>query len=143
LKLIPRVVEGPWIVKKLVGTNPIMIGQKVPVSYYGSINDNYLEICINVASGGQVENKIATTCATKADSITIDLGFVVEATGPESRSGSRANKVSDDTFKDSELPETMLGAVRVHHLNMKNKGAYTEKDWAKELLNRNASIGKK
>merc|ERR1712008_374917 len=34
LKLLPVVIDGPWIVKKAVGTTPAVIGQKIPLQYY-------------------------------------------------------------------------------------------------------------
>jgi hypothetical protein len=32
-KIVPVVVEGPWIVKQAVGGKPAIIGTKLPVSY--------------------------------------------------------------------------------------------------------------
>ena len=34
------------MVKKMVGSNPALIGQKLPVSYRGSIEENYLELAV-------------------------------------------------------------------------------------------------
>lgn len=116
--MIPRIVQGPWMVKKMVGTSPIIIGQKLPVTYYGSIQEQYLEICMDVTKGGQMANSIATTCSGKADLIAVDLGFVLEGS-------------SNDV-----LPEVMLGAFRLHHLQMKSNGGFTEYEWRNEISKR-------
>ncbi len=100
-KLIPRVCSGPWVVKKLVGSTPALIGTKVPVSYRGSIAKNYLKIIIDVAKGPALGNNICNLVVGKADVVTVDLGFVIEAR------------------EDEHLPEHMLGMARLHHLNMK------------------------
>ena len=33
LKIVPSVVEGPWVVKQVVGGKPAIIGNKMPVNY--------------------------------------------------------------------------------------------------------------
>ncbi len=115
LKLIPRVCAGPWMVKKMIGSTPALIGTKLPVSYKGSLGENFLEICLDVTKGPAFGNSVATTVVGKADVVTVDLGFVVEG--------------QDETH----LPEQMLGMVRLHHLNMKE--APTHSQW-KEVLSR-------
>ncbi|KAL7553550.1 hypothetical protein ACHAWF_016830, partial [Thalassiosira exigua] len=51
LKMIPRICAGPWVVKKMVGSTPALVGTKLPVSYRGSIDENYLEIILDVTKG--------------------------------------------------------------------------------------------
>ena len=110
LKLIPRVCAGPWMVKKMVGTTPALLGTKLPVQYRGSIEENYLEITLNVTQGPAFGNSVANTVVGKADVVTVDLGFVIEG-----------------TEEDGHLPEQMLGLVRLHHLSM--KAAPTHCQW--------------
>lgn len=100
LKFIPRVVAGPWIVKKVVGSTPAIIGNKLPVTYRGSAGEGYLEVCMDVTAGPSIGNTIANTVVGRADAVTVDLAFVVEAEG-------------------EMLPERVCGAVRLHHLSMK------------------------
>mmetsp|Transcript_2271 Transcript_2271/g.4202 ORF Transcript_2271/g.4202 Transcript_2271/m.4202 type:complete len:640 (-) Transcript_2271:68-1987(-) len=102
LKFIPRVVEGPWALKKLVGTQPAMIGQKVPTSYFGSLDDGYLEICIDVTKGGKMANNICSAVSSKASLVSIDLAFLLQG---------------DSTQK---LPEQLLSVMRLHHVRLKN-----------------------
>ncbi|KAL3798843.1 hypothetical protein HJC23_004631 [Cyclotella cryptica] len=114
LKLIPRICAGPWVVKKMVGSTPAIIGTKLPVSYRGSIEENFLEISMDVTKGPAFGNTVANTVVGKADLVTVDLGFVIE--GHE---------------EDGTLPEQMLSLVRLHHLEMKR--ASTIGQWREEL----------
>jgi Protein ENHANCED DISEASE RESISTANCE 2, C-terminal len=45
-KLIPKVVDGPFIVRKAVGSTPCLLGTKVLTRYYRG--DNYMETNIEV-----------------------------------------------------------------------------------------------
>jgi len=98
LKLIPRIVNGPWVVKKAVGSSPVIIGQKLPVDYYD--DPNYLEICLDVSKGSQMANSIANVVASKSDVVTVDLGFVLEGK------------------KEEYLPEALLAAFRLNHISL-------------------------
>jgi len=93
------------MIKKLVGSTPARIGTKVPVTYRGSIDENFLEIIIDVTKGPALGNNIASTVVGKAELVTVDLGFVIEA----------------------QEDEQMLGLIRFHHLNMKT--APTHSQW--------------
>lgn len=97
------------MIKKLVGSTPALIGTKVPVIYRGSIAENHLEIIVDVTKGPALGNKICNSVVEKADMVTVDLGFVIEAQ------------------EDEHLPEHMLGVVRLHHLNMGS--APTRSQW--------------
>ena len=103
LKFIPNVVEGPWALRKLVGNQPAMIGQKIPTNYYGSVEDGYLELCMDVTRGGKMANSICSAVASKASIVSIDLAFLLQGT------------------KSEELPEQLLSVVRLHHVCLKNK----------------------
>jgi hypothetical protein len=103
LKFIPKILVGPWALKKLVGTQPAMIGQKIPTEYYGSIDEGYVEICMDVTKGGKMANSICSAVASKASSVSIDLAFLLQ--GSENR----------------ELPEQLLSVIRLHHVSLKKK----------------------
>jgi hypothetical protein len=87
--------------RKLVGTNPAMIGQKIPTTYYGSVEDGYIEVCLNVTKGGKVANSICSAVAGKASSISIDLSFLLQGDN------------------ENELPEQILSVIRLHHVKLK------------------------
>ena len=118
LKFVPRMVEAPWMVKKMVGSAPALIAQKLPTTYYGSIEENYLEISLDVTAGPAIANTIATTVAGKSDAVTVDLAFLIEG-----------------LVDDEELPEQILALYRLHHVNMK-KTLKTEEKWAEEIKER-------
>lgn len=44
LKLIPRVVEGNWLVKKSVGTQPAILGKQLVQTYHYDEKLNYFEV---------------------------------------------------------------------------------------------------
>lgn len=118
LKFVPRMVEAPWVVKKMVGSAPALIAQKLPTTYYGSMEENYLEISLDVTAGPAIANTIATTVAGKSDAVTVDLAFLIEG-----------------LVDEEELPEQILALYRLHHVNMK-KTLNTEKKWAEEIKER-------
>jgi hypothetical protein len=101
----------------MVGSTPALIGTKLPVSYRGSIEENFLEIILDVTRGPAFGNSVATTVVGKADMVTVDLGFVIE--GQE---------------EDGTLPEQMLSLVRFHHLDMKK--SFTISQWRVEVERR-------
>ncbi|KAH1067242.1 hypothetical protein J1N35_032229 [Gossypium stocksii] len=98
LKMVNRIVEGPWIVKKAVGNYAAcLIGKALTCNYYRG--DNYLEIDVDVASSA-VANAILHLALGCATSVVIDMGFVVEGQ------------------TEDELPEKLIGAVRVSKMEM-------------------------
>jgi hypothetical protein len=105
---------GPWMVKKMVGSSPVIIGQKLPVSYFGE--SDYLEICLDVTRGSSLANSIANAVVGKSDLITVDLSFFIEGQD------------------ESKLPEQALAMVRLHHVNMKK--TYTNTEWVEEIERR-------
>ena len=66
------------MIKKMVGSTPALIGTKLPVTYNGSIEENYLEIKLDVTKGPAFGNSVANTVVGKSDVVTVDLGFVIE-----------------------------------------------------------------
>ena len=50
LKFIPHLIEGPWVVKKAVGSKPAVIGSKLKQTYHASPAKNSLEVDIDVCS---------------------------------------------------------------------------------------------
>mmetsp|Transcript_9702 Transcript_9702/g.15022 ORF Transcript_9702/g.15022 Transcript_9702/m.15022 type:complete len:325 (+) Transcript_9702:75-1049(+) len=100
LKLIPAVVEGPFIVRTMVTGRPVIIGNKLPVTYDYHPADEagaaYLEVSLNVGNSSTAAKRIVSVCRRYMNSLTVDIGFVIQ--------GDSAD----------ELPEQMLGAVRLH-----------------------------
>ena len=107
LKLLPSVVNGPWIVQRAVGGKPVIIGNKLPVSCtYQPANESlheaaYLEVDIDIVSSATARG-ILSIVKHHTQSLVIDLGFVIEAQ------------------HNDELPEQMLCAVRFHGITCDN-----------------------
>lgn len=104
LKIVPVVVEGPWIVKSVVGGKPAIIGNKMPVNYHyapASADGKdalYLEADLDIVSSPAARG-ILSVARTYTQVLTIDLGFVVQGNTP------------------AELPEQMLVGARLHGID--------------------------
>jgi hypothetical protein len=107
-KLVPRVVDGNWIVKKSVGTKPAIMGNKLYQKIHRNVNNasaNYVEVDIDVHSS-QVGAKLLALCKGWSDALVIDLMFLIEGQTAE------------------ELPERMIGGVRIVKPNLDNSARY-------------------
>lgn len=94
-KMIPGIVDGPWVAKKAVGNTPVIIGRKLKTSYH--IGPGYLEVDIDVASNSTARN-ITGLCVGMITRLQVDLGFLFEG------------------HSEDELPEELLGTVRIINL---------------------------
>jgi len=92
IKVIPRVVDGPWVVKKVVGETPGILGKKVPLEFFRE--DNLLEISVGVASSSAAK-KICSVLKVAAAMIDVEVAVVLEGQHEE------------------ELPETVAAGFRV------------------------------
>jgi hypothetical protein len=102
-KLIPRITEGPWVVRKAVGTHPVLLGNKLKQAYYSSTEQRYVEITVNVASSS-VAHKITTMCRDVSAGIVVDMAVTLQA---------------DEV---SELPELLVGTVQLNHMDPMKHG---------------------
>ena len=107
LKIIPRIAEGSWIVKKGVGTTPAILGRKVKQTYYRNSYKNYMEIDADVGSS-VVAGKILSLVKSAATSLIIELSFLLQGES------------------DDELPESMLTGVRIIHPSLADTVSYQE-----------------
>ncbi|XXG58140.1 hypothetical protein AAC387_Pa04g0528 [Persea americana] len=97
-KIVNRIVKGPWIVKAAVGNYAAcLLGRALTCRYHRG--ENYLEIDVDIASSA-IANAILHLALGYVTAVTIDMGFVVEA------------------VEEEELPERLLGAVRVAQMEM-------------------------
>ena len=107
LKIIPRIAEGSWLVKKGVGTTPAILGRKVKQTYYRNSNKNYIEIDADVGSS-VVAGKILSLVKSAATSLIIELSFLLQGES------------------EDELPESMLTGVRIIHPSLADTVSYQE-----------------
>lgn len=102
LKIVPVVVEGPWVVKSVVGGKPAIIGNKLPVNWvYEKASrgkELYLEADLDIVSSSAARGILSVT-RSHTNVLTLDLGFVVQGNTVE------------------ELPEQMLVGVRLHGID--------------------------
>lgn len=105
IKLIPKCPEGPWAVRQLVNGKPALIGKRLPTQYnYYPATDGKAE-CFEAdldtytRETDRVGMKATSLCRRYLTTVTLDVGNVIEGTNT------------------SELPEQMLGCIRVHRLD--------------------------
>ncbi|XP_077238035.1 ENHANCED DISEASE RESISTANCE protein (DUF1336) isoform X2 [Tasmannia lanceolata] len=96
-KLIPRIVEGYWMVKRAVGTKACLLGKAVTCKYLRK--DNFLEIDVDIGSSS-VARSIIGLVLGYVTSIVVDLAILIEAR------------------EENELPEYILGAVRLNRVRL-------------------------
>lgn len=106
LKLIPVCIEGPWVVRQMVSGKPAIIGKRLPIKYTYHPADNVrglapcFEADLDIASSTDaMGKKVVNVCRRYMSAVTVDIGLVIEGTSIE------------------ELPEQMLGCVRLHKLD--------------------------
>lgn len=97
-KIVNRIVKGPWVVKKAVGSySACLLGKALTCNYHKGAN--YLEIDVDIGSS-KIASAILHLALGYVTSVTIDMGFVVEAQ------------------EEDELPEKLIGAIRVCQMEM-------------------------
>ncbi|KAK8953825.1 hypothetical protein KSP39_PZI001636 [Platanthera zijinensis] len=97
-KIVNRIVKGPWIVKAAVGNYAAcLLGKALQCNYHKGAN--YLEIDVDIGSSA-IASAVLKLALGYVTSVTIDMGFVVEAQAEE------------------ELPEKLIGAVRIAQMEM-------------------------
>lgn len=97
-KLVNKIVKGPRILKTAVGNySACLLGKAVSCSYHRG--EDYLEIDVDIGSSSLATTilRLALGCVR---SVTVDMGFLVEAQAEE------------------ELPERLFGAVRICQMEM-------------------------
>jgi hypothetical protein len=105
LKLIPVCIEGPWVVRQMIAGKPAVIGKRLPVKYkyHPADHSRGSEMCfeadLDISASDPVGKKVVKLCTTYLTSVTVDIGVVIEG------------------IDQDELPEQMLGCVRIHKLD--------------------------
>jgi len=96
-KLIPHVINGSFIIRQSVGSTPVLLGKKLKQYYFKTAR--YIEVDIDVGSSytaATVVNMVSGVTRT----LVVDLAVVLEGKTQQ------------------ELPESLLGTVRLDHLDL-------------------------
>ncbi|XP_068649754.1 protein ENHANCED DISEASE RESISTANCE 2-like isoform X2 [Aristolochia californica] len=96
-KLIPSVPKGSWIVRQSVGSTPCLLGKAVDCNYIRG--PKYLEIDVDIGSSTVANGVLGLVCGV-ITTLVVDMAFLVQA-----------NTID-------ELPERLIGAVRVSHIEL-------------------------
>ena len=96
-KLIPKIVEGNWVVRKSVGSTPAILGTKLKQNYYSG--PGYFELDVNIASSS-VAAGVVRLAAGYAKTLVVDLALVIQ--GEE----------------ENELPERVVAAWRIREMDL-------------------------
>ena len=98
LKLIPRIIQAPWIVKKSARQVPILVGRHLKTTSYKAnpTPKGFISkiIDINIAKSGKIASAAARLCSSYKKLLTIELAFLIEGRDHET------------------LPEEVIGALR-------------------------------
>jgi hypothetical protein len=101
-KLIPRIAEGNFVVRKAVGSKPSILGSKLKQYYILDKNHRFFELIVDIASD-PVAQKIVKLALGYAKTLTVDMMFLLEGR------------------TQTELPERILGGVQMKNLDFKKK----------------------
>ncbi|GMF12272.1 unnamed protein product [Phytophthora lilii] len=96
-KLIPNLVEGPWILQTLVPNRPALTGTKLTQRYFR--RSNYFELDLDVASSTTAQY-IGSMCQSWASYLQMHLYLTIQGEN------------------EDELQERVLGGVDVSYLNL-------------------------
>lgn len=99
-KLIPRIVEGNYIVRSAVGTKPSLIGKKIKQYYIRG--DRYFEMVVDISSEPMAQ-RIVKLALGFAKSLVVDIMYVIEGK-------------DEDT-----LPERIFGGVQLRGIDFEKK----------------------
>lgn len=99
-KLIPRIVEGNFVVRKAVGSKPSILGRKLKQYYIR--NERYFELVVDIGSDA-VADRIVKLALGAAKNLVVDMMFVLEGA------------------QEATLPERILGGARMQYLDFKRK----------------------
>ena len=105
LKLLPVVVDGPWIVRAAVpGNSPALLGKVIPLQYFFTQKENgrsIYEVDV-IITASSIAKGILSVVKGHAKALSIAFAFIIEAAD------------------EKELPETALAAFQVNALHLED-----------------------
>mmetsp|Transcript_21032 Transcript_21032/g.62774 ORF Transcript_21032/g.62774 Transcript_21032/m.62774 type:complete len:721 (+) Transcript_21032:1013-3175(+) len=94
LKIIPKLVEGPWVARHAVGQKPALLGHKITTEYHSG--EGWFEIDIDVSTSSAATGALRILKSASAG-VVMDLAFTLEAQTAE------------------DLPEQVMCTVSFQH----------------------------
>lgn len=107
LKLLPVVVDGPWIVKAAVGPgkSPALLGKVIPLQYFfrdpDLVRKGVYEVDV-IITASSIAKGILSVVRGHTKSVSIAFAFIIEGVSEE------------------ELPESVLCCFQMHSLHLEN-----------------------
>ncbi len=95
-KLLPMIVDGPWIVRRAVGSTPTLLAQKLACRYFRRPGIFELDIDINSST---IASNTVSLAQSHSKKLTVDMGVTIQGEN------------------EDELPESLIGTVRLDHLD--------------------------
>jgi hypothetical protein len=74
-KLFCLIPQGPWIVRKVVGTTPVLLAQKLTCRYFS--RPGVFELCIDIASS-TIANNTCSLAQSHAKVIVVDMAVSIQ-----------------------------------------------------------------
>ena len=99
-KMIPRIVDGNFVVRKAVGSKPSILGKKIKQYYIRG--ERYFEIIVDIASD-TVAQRIVKLALGYTKTMVVDMMYLLEGN------------------EEAMLPERIFGGVRMKNIDFKNK----------------------
>ena len=99
-KLIPRIVEGNFLVRKAVGSTPAIMGTRLKQYYVRT--ERFMEIVLDCGSS-QVAEGVIKLSLGYAKTLVVDMGFLLEAVDAD------------------HLPERIFGGARIKYPSFGNE----------------------
>jgi Protein ENHANCED DISEASE RESISTANCE 2, C-terminal len=75
LKLIPSLVQGPWIVRHAVGQTPVMLGKRLKIEYFAE--EGYIEADVDISANSTAAG-VTSLVAGSIKSLVFDIGILLE-----------------------------------------------------------------
>ena len=104
-KLIPQIIEGNFMVRKAVGSTPVIMGNKILQTYVQG--ERFFELIIDTGSSS-VAAGVIRICNGYAKCIVVDLAFMFEG------------------YNEQTLPERVMGCVRLKNVEFGKKMRFVE-----------------
>ncbi|CAB9510918.1 Protein of unknown function (DUF1336) [Seminavis robusta] len=105
LKMLPVVVDGPWIVRAAVpGTSPALLGKVIPLQYFFTQKPSgrsIYEVDV-IITASSIAKGILSVVKSHTKALSIAFAFIIEAA------------------EEHELPETVLASFQVHSVDLED-----------------------